>query len=275
VESLEVRAVPTAGLDWTFGGGKPTILTGAGPGVAPPPPPPPPDPPVAVSGVDGDVLLYKYRPDPSAHLVVAPPVTPFSGFAGAVRTTVAYLNGDGAPDLVYATGPGGDEVRLIDGKTGADLLSDGTFTPYEASFTGGLYVAAGDFDRDGVAEIVVSPDVGGSARVQIFSLENRALVQKDNFFAIDDPAFRGGCRVAVGFITGDFNGDGVPDLAVGAGTGGGPRVALFDGTGLLHHHEAPRKLVGDFFAFPDSPDFRVVSSSRQRTSTPTESRTWP
>jgi hypothetical protein len=39
----------------------------------------------------------------------------------------------------------------------------------------------------------------------------------------------------------------VPDLAVAAGFGGGPRVALFDGKSLL---TGPTRLVGDFFAFP-------------------------
>src|SRR5947209_19327746 len=32
--------------------------------------------------------------------------------------------------------------------------------------------------------------------------------------------------------TGDFTGDGVPDEVIGAGPGGGPRVAIFDGQSL-------------------------------------------
>ena len=63
-----------------------------------------------------------------------------------------------------------------------------------------------------------------------------------NFFGIEDTAFRGGARVA----TADVNGDAMPDLVVGAGFGGGPRVAVFDGTTLATR---PRKLINDFFAF--------------------------
>jgi hypothetical protein len=67
-----------------------------------------------------------------------------------------------------------------------------------------------------------------------------------NFFALDE-TFRGGLRIA----TGDVNKDGVGDLLVTAGVGGGPRVAGYDGKLLLTSHG---KLFNDFFAF--SPELR-------------------
>jgi len=51
-------------------------------------------------------------------------------------------------------------------------------------------------------------------------------------------------RIALG----DVNGDDVADLIVGAGHGGGPRVAVFGGPGVVAG--APARLVNDFFAFP-------------------------
>jgi hypothetical protein len=45
----------------------------------------------------------------------------------------------------------------------------------------------------------------------------------------------------------DFTGDGKADLAVAAGLGGGPRVALYDGASLKPG-QTPQKLLGDFFA---------------------------
>src|SRR5207249_875395 len=83
--------------------------------------------------------------------------------------------------------------------------------------------ALGDVDGDGAADIAVSPDQGGGGRVEVYS--GRGTVRFANFFGIDDTAFRGGARVAFG----DFNADGVADLAVAAGFQGGPRVALYDG----------------------------------------------
>src|SRR5207244_3638653 len=56
------------------------------------------------------------------------------------------------------------------------------------------------------------------------------------------PDFRGGARVAVG----DVNGDGVGDLVVSAGFGGGPRISVIDGRSLTGH---PQTLFGDFFIF--------------------------
>jgi hypothetical protein len=60
-----------------------------------------------------------------------------------------------------------------------------------------------------------------------------------DFFAFDD-SLRGGVSVA----TGDVTGDGVEDLIVGAGLGGGPVVEVFDG--------ATGALVASFFAYEES-----------------------
>ncbi|VTS06429.1 DUF4394 domain-containing protein [Tuwongella immobilis] len=167
----------------------------------------------------------------------------FPGFSGVVRSVVADLNGDGIGDEIFGVGPGGVSlIRAIDGATGQDLAP--IITAYEETFTGGVFLAAGDFNGDGLAEIVLSPDVGGGGRVIILGLENGQLVQRGNFFGIDDLEFRGGARVTVG----DINGDLTPDLIVAAGFGGGPRVAVFNG--LTVFQQSPTKITPDFFAFP-------------------------
>lgn len=171
--------------------------------------------------------------------------SPISGFQGTVRTAVADVNGDGVPDTVAVTGPG-TAIRLtvisgVDNKT----VLVAPFDPFGGDFTGGGFVTAGDLDNDGKAEFAVSPDQGGGPRVTIFSFTSptTAPTQRANFFGIDDPNFRGGCRPAFG----DANGDGVKDLAVAAGFLGGPRVALFNGTTLF---TTPTRITNDFFAFP-------------------------
>jgi uncharacterized delta-60 repeat protein len=172
----------------------------------------------------------------------AGPTVVYPGFPGVVRGTAADINGDGTLDYVVGAGPGGaPQITVFDGANGR-LLAD--FPAFEASFAGGVFVAAADLDGDGAAEIVATPDEGGGGRVVIFSVAPGGTpAMRASFFGIDDPNFRGGARVA----TGDVDHDGTVDLIVAAGFLGGPRTAIFDGATVL---SSPARLVNDFFAFP-------------------------
>ena len=160
---------------------------------------------------------------------------------GGVRTALADVNGDGTPDYVAGSGPGAaSAVVVVSGATNAPLFR---LTPFEGSFTGGVFVAAGDLTGDGVPDIAVSADQGGGPRVRIF--DGKTQLPVVDFFGIDDRAFRGGARIGFGDVTGD----GKLDLIVAAGFGGGPRVTVWDGQSLLAR--APRQ-VANFFAFEPS-----------------------
>ena len=64
-------------------------------------------------------------------------------------------------------GPGGSpRVVVIDGAT-RQVLAD--FAAFESSFTGGVFVAAGDLDGDGKADVVVTPDRGGGPVTVVYS----------------------------------------------------------------------------------------------------------
>jgi hypothetical protein len=176
-----------------------------------------------------------YNPDGTQRFAVQP----FGSFTGGVRTASADFNGDGVADLVVGTGPGGPtHVVILDGKDQHVLFS---IDPFESTFTGGVYVAAGDVTGDGTPDLVITPDQGGGPRVRVFDGKTFGLVA--DFFGISDPNFRGGARAAVG----DVNGDGVGDLVVAAGFQGGPRVAVFDGKTLASGD--PVRLFNDFYAF--------------------------
>jgi hypothetical protein len=160
-------------------------------------------------------------------------------FTGGVRVATGDVNGDGVPDLIVGTGPGiPTQVRVLDGVDQHQLFS---INPFESSFTGGVFVATGDFLGDGKQDVIVTPDEGGGPRVIIYGGSDLHVIA--NFFGISDPNFRGGARAAAG----DVNGDGHIDLVVAAGFGGGPRVAIWDGRTVGTAN--PVRLVPDFFVF--------------------------
>lgn len=189
------------------------------------------------AGPGGEPEVKVYTPDGS----LASTILAFEPeFEGGVRVAVGDLNGDGTPDVIAGSGPGRvAEVRAFDGKTGAELSRTNPF----GDFTGGVYVAAGDVNGDGRADIAVSPDLGGGPRVRMYS--GSGLAPLVDFFGINDPGFRGGARVAIG----DVNKDGHGDLVVAAGFGGGPRISTWDGAALAQGQFTHP--FGDLFAFPD------------------------
>src|SRR5205823_1720929 len=89
------------------------------------------------------------------------------GFTGRVRVAVGDVNGDGTPDIVTATGPGGGpDIHVYDGKTG-NLIR--RFFAYDPRFSGGEFVAAGDVNGDGYADVVIGADAGGGPNVVVFN----------------------------------------------------------------------------------------------------------
>jgi len=146
-----------------------------------------------------------------------------ASFAGGVRVATADLNRDGKADIICAAGPGGGPlVSIFDGATNSVLAS---FFAFAASFTGGVFVAAGDFNGDGVPDIVTGAGAGGGPQVTVF--DGSTFKQLTSFFALPS-AFTGGVSVGAG----DVNGDGKADIAAAAGPGAGSQVTVYDAATL-------------------------------------------
>jgi hypothetical protein len=171
-------------------------------------------------------------------------IAPFAGFVGGVYVAAGDITGDGVADIVITPDEGGGpRVRVFDGRSFTQIAD--FFGIDDPAFRGGARAATGDFNGDGFADLVVAAGFGGGPRVAIFdgkSLTTGAIVHTvPDFFAFEQ-GLRNGAFVAAG----DVNGDGRADLIGGGGPGGGPRVKIVDGAGLLSAGN-----VSDLDARPD------------------------
>ncbi|QEL19582.1 beta strand repeat-containing protein [Limnoglobus roseus] len=142
-----------------------------------------------------------------------------STFTGGVRVAIGDVDGDGVEDLITGAGRGGGPVVSV--FSGADGSLIRTFFAGDDTNRGGVTVAAADFDGDGLADVVVGAVKNGVEIIQVLRGTDGAVLKEFRPF---DAAIEG-----VNIATGDYNGDGTPDVVIGAGVGGGPRVTVVDG----------------------------------------------
>lgn len=166
---------------------------------------------------------------------------PASNFVGTVSFTYRASNGPNQSNIATVTitvtenftrlfatgaGEGGGPQVIVHNEDGSIRFS---FYAFDPSFSGGVSVATGDVNGDGIEDIIVGAGPGGGPHVRVLS--GADLGQIHSFYAYD-PSFAGGVNVAAG----DVNGDGFADIITGAGAGGGPHVRVIDGRtgGQIH-----------------------------------------
>jgi hypothetical protein len=179
--------------------------------------------PFAVGTNGGTVAkVTEYNADRTVRFTV----TPFgASYTGEVRVAVGDVTGDGVADVVAVTNGSGSlpaRVVVINGATGA-IVNTPALVP--ATYTGGLSVAVGDVNGDGVADIALGSNEGGP-QVRVYS--GRTFAKLADFLVASGTNFQGRTAVAVG----DLNGDGKAELIVSAHYADGSRVYGFRGESL-------------------------------------------
>src|SRR5207247_9581892 len=110
-----------------------------------------------------------------------------------VWVAAADIRRDGRAEIICGADEGGlPIVRVYDGATGQKLTE---FAAYEPPFRGGVRVAVGDVNGDGIPDIITAPGPGRPSFVRVFDGRNPANVVLSQFDAYE-LTFIGGAFVA-------------------------------------------------------------------------------
>ncbi len=102
------------------------------------------------------------------------------------------VDGDGTDEIIVAPSSiAGPQVKIF--RKNGTLISQ--FFAFAKTFKGGVSVAAGDVDGNGVTDIITGSGAGEKSQVRVFSKKGKLLRQ----FPVFASTYLGGVQVVAGF----------------------------------------------------------------------------
>ncbi len=137
-------------------------------------------------GTSSFVKVFNYSLQEISQFIAYDP-----NFMRGINLAVGDIDGNGRAEIITAPRwGGGPHVRIFDwqGRVNSQFFA------YHQKFFGGVNVASGDINGDGVDEVITGAGPGGGPHVRVFNSLGDVIWQ---FFAYDDK-FTGGVNVASG-----------------------------------------------------------------------------
>jgi len=152
-----------------------------------------------------------------------------------VNVAAADFDGDGKAEIVAGAGANSRnpaQVRVFTYNSGA--ISDTGINFNAFTVKGGVNIAAGDIDGDGIPELITAAGAqsSNSPKIRVWKIDTSSLPWSIVDTGIKFVAFSG--KYGAYVTTGDLNGDGVSEIIVGSGPDpyGGPNIIkAFNGNG--------------------------------------------
>jgi uncharacterized delta-60 repeat protein len=148
--------------------------------------------------------------------------SPFGSAAEGGRVAAGDVYVGGGDEIVTAPGPGEIPVVKVSRLVSGQNQNLENLFPYSVDFRGGVNVAAGDVDGDGVDEIITVPASAARPIVRVFKHVNGSFQRVANFYGSPSTTRSGGT-----VATADTDGDGDDEIVVGQGAGAGSEVRTF------------------------------------------------
>src|SRR5262249_6478196 len=142
-------------------------------------------------------------------------------------------------------GSGTQVVTVRDAETGAVKFQ---VVPYESGYRGGVSVAVGDVNSDGIPDLITVAGANHAPTVKVYSGTPNAARGYPHVQLASSAAFNTSFRSGASLAVGDVNHDGANDLVVAAGRGWLPQVKVFSGKALLSTRALVRPAFNAFEA---------------------------